>query len=262
MRTAAFRENEQASLDALRALDVLDTAGTYLTCNPAFDRLFGAHLADIIADGHHALLETTKTRMRDGQGRLVGILGIGRDITEQRRYRDGLEEIVAERTAAMLQPHAAAEAAHRLNQERLQEESEANMKSRKLEAVGTMAAGIAHDFNNILASIVANAELADDYLQEDSTAKNHVAKIIRALFDPFFTTKGPGEGTGLGLSVVYGIVSSVGGAIRVRSGDGEPGTQIQIFIPTPQVPHIQGSEFVHRQQYTSVSDFTVLKSSC
>lgn len=42
----------------------------------------------------------------------------------------------------------------------------------------------------------------------------------KKLFDPFFSTKGVGEGTGLGLAVVYGLVQDMGGSISVEDGDG------------------------------------------
>ncbi len=57
--------------------------------------------------------------------------------------------------------------------------------------------------------------------------------IIDKIFDPYFTTKEKGEGTGMGLAVVQGIVQSCRGAISVSSQKGE-GTTFKIFLPTLQ----------------------------
>ena len=50
------------------------------------------------------------------------------------------------------------------------------------------------------------------------------------VFDPFFTTKAPGEGTGLGLSLAYGIVTAHGGTIEVVANRG-PGTTFRLRFP-------------------------------
>jgi nitrogen-specific signal transduction histidine kinase/CheY-like chemotaxis protein len=55
-------------------------------------------------------------------------------------------------------------------------------------------------------------------------------QVLQRMFDPFFTTKGVGEGTGLGLSLVHGIVADLGGAIDVRTTIGH-GTTFTIWLP-------------------------------
>jgi CheY-like chemotaxis protein len=54
--------------------------------------------------------------------------------------------------------------------------------------------------------------------------------IVDRIFDPFFTTRQPGEGSGLGLSVVYGIVADYGGTITVETAPGR-GTTFCVFLP-------------------------------
>jgi PAS domain S-box-containing protein len=315
------------------------------------------------------VLDITQVPMRDATGALLGVLAVAHDITALRSAASKLEQrtheverLAAEHAMALSVADDTAGAAHRAREDRLRLETEAKMQSRKMEAVGTLAAGLAHDFNNILCSITGFGEMTIEELPHDSTARQNVQHMLTAgarardlvarmllfarerpvqpvsvdlveqvrealsllraslrpsvelsfhsamdeartatiladptqimqivmnlcinaadalgnhgiiririepalaiagapaqhrggiclsvadngsgmtpdvlerLFDPFFTTKAPGEGSGLGLSVVYGIVTGLGGVIEVRSNahGGDTGTQFQIFLP-------------------------------
>ena len=103
-----------------------------------------------------------------------------------------------------------------------------------------------------------NVQVDDDYAREhsDATVGSCVCRIVSDegsgmdkqtlshIFDPFFSTKSGKEGTGLGLSVVYGIVSQHGGWIDADSSPGR-GAVFRVFIPAmpmerEQEPGVQG----------------------
>lgn len=60
------------------------------------------------------------------------------------------------------------------------------------------------------------------------------AATLEKVFDPFFTTKPIGQGTGLGLSMVYGFANQSNGQVRIHSSPGE-GTSVKIFLPVAHV---------------------------
>jgi signal transduction histidine kinase/ActR/RegA family two-component response regulator len=108
----------------------------------------------------------------------------------------------------------------------------------------TNAAHAMKDTGGTLKIDLANLELAKDEIpNHPELQQGHYVKLtvsdtgygidpalIQRVFDPFFTTKSVDEGTGLGLSVVYGIVKGHGGVINVYSEPGK-GAIFHVYLP-------------------------------
>jgi PAS domain S-box-containing protein len=81
-------------------------------------------------------------------------------------------------------------------------------------------------------------------LSISDTGKGMDNELIEKIFNPFFTTKEIGKGTGMGLSVVHGIVKSMHGAIKVSSNP-DKGTKFHVYLPI--------AEAVKEQQVTNTT---------
>jgi PAS domain S-box-containing protein len=81
-------------------------------------------------------------------------------------------------------------------------------------------------------ALLQDALAPGDYvrLRVQDTGLGMSSEVIARAFDPFFTTKPIGQGTGLGLSMVYGFISQTGGRVSISSEEGR-GTRIDLLLP-------------------------------
>ena len=81
-------------------------------------------------------------------------------------------------------------------------------------------------------ALLQDALAPGDYvrLRVQDTGQGMSSEVIARAFDPFFTTKPIGQGTGLGLSMVYGFINQTGGRVSIASEEGR-GTRIDLLLP-------------------------------
>jgi signal transduction histidine kinase len=90
--------------------------------------------------------------------------------------------------------------------------------------------------------VIRTAHEGDAIVTEVSdTGAGMSQETLQRVFEPFFTTKPPGEGTGLGLSVSYGIVDAHRGTISVESTPGR-GTTFRITLPISESHDPRGDQ--------------------
>ena len=104
--------------------------------------------------------------------------------------------------------------------------------------IATRETVLDEDYASTNAEVVPGAYVL---IEVRDTGAGMKPEVLEHVFDPFFTTKEPGQGTGLGLSMVYGFLKQSGGHISVYSEPGE-GTTFRLYLPpardmaAPEVP--------------------------
>ena len=161
----------QSLLDHLPDIVTLrDLDNRLLACNARLESVFGVAASELIGkpltgamlvegplsrpirgerwlefhDGHRELVETTTAPIKDATGKMVAILGIGRDITAARAAEEQLRAV------------------------------------QKMEAIGRLAGGVAHDFNNLLSVILSYTNMAMEMLPPEHELQPDLREILAA----------------------------------------------------------------------------------
>ena len=134
------------------------------------------------ADGSHRWVLTTKVPLMDGKGGISGLVGISRDITEQKAAEDRIAKAYADLAASESTLKQTVEELNRSHEE-LKSAQLQLIQAAKLESVGTLAAGVAHEVKNPLQTLLLGVEFLVRNLPEMSddvrTALNEMGDAVR-----------------------------------------------------------------------------------
>lgn len=153
-----------------------------------------------------------------------------------RRLNRSLERRVRRRTDELQQANA------RLRQEiATRETAEAQFRQiQKIEALGQLTGGVAYLDDSYAATHPEVAPGQYVVVAVSDTGIGMLPEVAARAFDPFYTTKPVGQGTGLGLSQVYGFMKPSGGHVRIYSEPGQ-GTTVRLYLRRedagPSTPH-------------------------
>jgi CheY-like chemotaxis protein len=94
-------------------------------------------------------------------------------------------------------------------------------------------------------------------MRVNDTGEGMDKKTLDRMFEPFYTTKGIGRGTGLGLSMVYGIIKNHNGFINCSSEIGK-GTTFEIYLPALEFQESKSNEVVSKTQLRGTETLLVI----
>jgi two-component system, NtrC family, sensor kinase len=230
----ARSEKQMAQADRLASIGQLSAGIAHEINNPLGIILGFTQLLKRGEDAgsqRHSDLKTIEKHVRNCQSIVSDLLNFARSAPTQKkrvRIHDTIDEVVnfirhhSNKGDVVIERHYAPEVPSLMVDEEKIRQVLINLVMNALHAVGKTG--------TITISTRLDSRLRQVAIRVADTGYGIEPKNLTRIFDPFFTTKPTGEGTGLGLSVSYGIIKNHGGDILVESEPGQ-GARFTLLLP-------------------------------